>query len=74
MAKMQLGKKGLTDNVKTAIKNAFKTRTRVKIKVLKSATRDQERVEDIAHNIKNMLGDEYEYNVKGFTIDLKKHE
>ena len=75
-AKIQIGKKGLTEGLLEGVDKAFNTRKKVKINVLKAATRDRQEVKDMAKKIINYLeesGDEkYEIETRGFTIKIRK--
>ncbi len=70
--KMQLGKNGLSENFMDSLKNAFKKRKKIKVKVLKSIA-SKEKVKEIADNMIDKLGKKYEYKVIGHTIKIKKH-
>lgn len=72
--KLHLGKRGLTEDFINGLKNAFKTRRRVKIKVLKSLERDREKIKELADKIIEELGENYRCKVIGFTIKLKKEK
>ncbi len=71
-AKFQIGKQGLTENFIFTLKNSFKERKAVKIQVLKSKTREKEKVEEIGEEIVEKLGKNYVYKVMGFVIFIKK--
>ena len=71
-ASIQIGKNGLTDNFILSIENAFKTRKAIKIRVLKSAGHDKEKIKEFAERIVFKLGEKYSYRIVGFSIFLKK--
>lgn len=77
-SKIQVGKKGLTDGLLTAIDNAFNTRKVVKVNLLKSATRDKREVEEMAEKIVDYLRDSrdenYSFETRGFTITISKDQ
>lgn len=68
----QIGKNGLTENFIMTLKNTFKTHTNIRISVLKSGTRDREKIREMAENILDKLGKNYTARVIGFTIVIKK--
>lgn len=72
LKKIQLGKKGLTDNFIETLKVHFKTNLNVKISVLKSSTRDREELKEISNKILDSLGKKYSSKIIGYTIVLKK--
>ena len=72
IAEMQIGKLGLSEGSIIWIENAFKTRMIVKIKVLKSAGHTKEKVKEIADEIVNKLGRNYNYRILGFVISIRK--
>jgi len=69
---IQIGKNGLTEGIINVLKNSFKTREDVKVKILKSAGHNQESVKKIAEKIVDELGKNYTYKILGFTIFIKK--
>ncbi len=72
LKKIQLGKKGLTDNFIETLKVHFKTHLNVKISVLKSSTRDKEELKEISNKILEGLGKNYSSKIIGYTLVLKK--
>ena len=72
MAETQIGKNGLTDGNIVWIENAFTNRMIVKVKVLKSAGHDKEKVKEIAEQIISKLGRNYNYRIVGFVIAIRK--
>lgn len=72
IAETQIGKLGLSEGNIAWIENAFKNRMIVKIRVLKSAGHDREKVKKIAEEIVSKLGRNYNYRIIGFVISLRK--
>ena len=73
--KMQvnIGKNGLNEGIIEVLENAFKTRERVRISVLKAAGHTRENVKQIAENIISKLGTKYDYTIIGFVIIIRKY-
>ncbi len=69
---IQLGKQGITDNFILTLKNHFKKHTNMKVKVLKSAGHDKEKVKRYAEEILEKLGKNYTSKTLGFSIFIKK--
>ena len=72
LAKIQIGKEGLTEGIIANLNNQFKKHTTVKVVVLKSAGQDKEKVKKYSEEILESLGAKYTARVIGFTIALKK--
>lgn len=72
IAKMQLGKKGLTDNFLETLKAHFQKNKNIKISVLKSCCRNKQELKKIAEELLNKLGKNYTARAIGYTINLKK--
>ena len=68
----QIGKNGLTETGIKHLASAFKTRKVIKVQLLKSATNDRTRMEEIAEKLINELPGKYNYRIIGFTIILMK--
>lgn len=68
ITKLQLGKKGLTENFIETLKNAFKTYDIVKISVIQH----KEETEKMASEIVDKLGKKFTYKIIGFTIAIRK--
>ena len=66
--KIQLGKKGLTENFISTLSSAFKTHEVVKIAV----HQHKEETTQMAEEIVNKLGNKYTYKIIGFTIIIRK--
>jgi RNA-binding protein YhbY len=72
LSQIQLGKKGITDNLLETLKDHFKNHENVKISVLKSAGHDKKKVKEYSEEILNALGKNYTVRTLGFTIFIKK--
>lgn len=70
ITKLQLGKKGISENFLETLKNHFQKNKDIKISVLKSAGR--ENLKKFEGEILNTLGKNYTSRTIGFTINLKK--
>ena len=71
----QLGKSEIDENFLETIKASFKRQDIIKIKVLKTQTRDKEQVKNLAEKIAKGIETEtrrYKPRVIGFTIILNK--
>ena len=68
--KIQLGKKGITENFITSLKNQFNDCRNIKISVLKSAGR--ENLKKYEQQIIKELGLNFTARTIGFTINIKK--
>jgi RNA-binding protein YhbY len=71
---IQLGKKGITQELLGEIKKRFDINKfqNMKIHVLKSARENRDDVKRYAEEIKNYLGNKYTYRIIGFSIFFKK--
>jgi len=69
---MHLGKNGITANFIETLKSHFKNHKNIRISVLKSATRDREKLKKNALDILENLGKNYTARIIGFTIVVKK--
>ena len=72
VAKIQLGKQGVTEGLISNLKNSFKTNKNVRVSVLKSCCRDREELKKIESEILEKLGPPFSSRVIGYTIALKK--
>lgn len=72
LANMQLGKNGLSSGFIDCLKNTFKERESIKIRILKSAGHDKEKIKKMAEEIIENLGKKYTYKIIGFSIFIKK--
>ncbi len=73
-SKLQLGKQGLTENFIESLRKTFKNRELVRISLLKSYSRDREKLRDTADKLCEQLSDigNFKQAIIGFTIILKK--
>ena len=72
LGQIQLGKNGITENFIESLKNQFKNCENVKISVLKSASRDREKIKKLKDQILEKLGKKYTARIIGFTIIIKE--
>ena len=72
--KMQLGKSGLMPNFIESLRKTFKNRDSVRISLLKSYSREREKLKNTAEELCKQFGDigTFKYTIIGFTIILKK--
>lgn len=69
---VQIGKKGLNENLIENLKKFFKTRESIKARILKSACRDKEEARKMADELVDKLGKNYTYRLVGYTLALRK--
>ena len=69
---IQIGKKGISENLIESLKAHFKTHANVKLVFLSSSTRDRKKLKKQAEDILEKLGKNYTYRILGFTIFIKK--
>jgi RNA-binding protein YhbY len=72
LSKIQIGKKGVTENFVSTLKTYFKNNNVVKISVLKSARESREKTKEYADELLEKLGVNFTSRVIGHTIALKK--
>ena len=72
VAKIQIGKNGLSENFFLTLESYFKLHKNVKVIVLKSAREDKEETKRYAEKILEKLGKTYTARIVGHTIALKK--
>ena len=72
VAKIQIGKNGLSENFFLTLESYFKLHKNVKVIVLKSAREDKEETKRYAEKILERLGKIYTARIVGHTIALKK--
>ena len=72
LAKIQLGKAGITDNFVLTLKNHFKKYDNVKVSVLRSCCRDKEELKKISNDMLEKLGANYTLKTIGYTLAIKK--
>jgi RNA-binding protein YhbY len=69
-AQFQIGKAGLTGGIISSLNVLVKSHSRIRISVLKSATRDRAELEKMAEEIKSRVDAKCDYKLIGFTIIL----
>jgi len=69
---IQVGKRGISENLIETLKSHFKKHTNVKLVFLQSSTRDKKKLKKQAEEVINGLGKNYTYRILGFTIFIKK--
>ena len=72
VAKIQLGKNGLSENFFATLESYFKIRKNVKVIVLKSAREEKTMTKKYAEEILKKLGNKYTAKIVGHTIALKR--
>ncbi|MEM4357938.1 MAG: YhbY family RNA-binding protein [Candidatus Pacearchaeota archaeon] len=76
IAKIQIGKAGITPGMLENITKSFKTRQLVKINILKGYSRDRKKIkseaEFICRELESKTGKKYRASIIGFTIIIKK--
>jgi RNA-binding protein YhbY len=72
LIKLQIGKKGLTEEFIENLREIFKKSEHARISILKSATRDKKEVKEWAEKIVNNLGKNFTFKTIGYTIVLRK--
>ncbi|MFH1425642.1 MAG: YhbY family RNA-binding protein [archaeon] len=72
IAKFQIGKQSLTKEFINSIALAFKNRRQVRISVLKSCTRDKDKIKQITEELQKSLPVKTNFRIIGFTIILIK--
>jgi len=69
---IQVGKKGVTENLIETLKSHFKKHVNVKVVFLPSSTRNRKKLKKQAEEIINELGKNYTYRILGYTMFIKK--
>ncbi len=72
MAKFQIGKLGVNAGVIDSLKLYFKTHKVVRVSVLKGSLRGREEVRKMAGELVSGLGENYDCQLIGFTIIVRK--
>jgi len=72
ISSVQVGKKGVSENLIETLQSHFKKHQNVKVVFLKSSIRDRKKLKKQAENIVNELGKNYTYRILGFTVFIKK--
>lgn len=70
--KFQIGKNGLNAGVIITLNTLLKNHNRIRISLLKNATRDKKRIKEIADEIIKKVEYRCSYRIIGFTIILKR--
>ena len=72
LAKLQIGKSGITQGFVQSVELALKTHSRVRISALKSSGRDKKIIREMAEEVVKKLKTKCDYKIIGFTIILIK--
>jgi len=72
MIKLQIGKKGLTNEFIEQLKIVFKNEESVRISILKSACRDKEEAKQMTDKILSELGRNYTSRLIGYVVVIRK--
>jgi len=72
LVRLQLGKKGLTEEFISDLNKRFKEAESIRISLLKTATRNKEEMKQWAEKMINNLGKNYTYTLVGYTIVIRK--
>ena len=70
--KIQLGKRGLTEEFVNQAKDLFKNEEIIKISILKSACRNKDDAEKLADNLMESLGKNFDYRLVGYVLTVRK--
>ena len=69
---LQIGKKGYTEEFAKQVQHEFEERTRIRINILKSATRNNEEAKEIADKLMAFLGPHYTSRLIGYVLTVHK--
>ena len=72
ISSIQVGKKGVSENLINTLKSHFKNHQNVKVVFLKNSIRDKKKLKKQAEEIVNELGKNYTYRILGYTVFIKK--
>ena len=72
ISSVQVGKKGVSENLINTLKTHFKNHQNVKVVFLKNSVRDKKKLKKQAEELVNELGKNYTYRILGYTIFIKK--
>ncbi len=76
LVKIQIGKKGISQGMLENIVKSFKNTDLIKINILRSYSREKEKIrkdaEEICKELEKATNKKYTYKVIGFTIIIKK--
>ena len=70
--RIQLGKKGLTEEFINQARDLFKNEEIIKISILKSACRNKDDAEKLADNLMESLGKNFDYKLVGYVLTVRK--
>lgn len=70
--RIQLGKKGLTEEFINQARDLFKNEEIIKISILKSACRNKNDAEKLADNLMESLGKNFDYKLVGYVLTVRK--
>jgi len=70
--RIQLGKKGLTEEFINQARDLFKNEEIIKISILKSACRNKNDAEKLADNLMESLGKNFDYRLVGYVLTVRK--
>lgn len=72
ISSVQVGKKGISNNLIETIKTHFKNHKNVKVVFLKNSVRDRKKLKKTTEEIITELGKNYTYRILGYTVFIKK--
>lgn len=72
ISSIQVGKKGISDNLIETLKTHFKKHQNVKVVFLKNSVRDRRKLKKAVEEILEGLGKNYTYRILGYTVFIKK--
>ncbi len=72
VAQFQIGKLGVNPGVIESLKTVLKNHKQVRISVLKSASRDRNKLKEMVKEIEDKLEIPFDYKIIGFTIILRR--
>ena len=72
ISSIQIGKKGVPENINETLQTYFKNHQNVKLVFLKTSYRDKKKIKDVVENIISHLGNNYTYRIVGFIVFIKK--
>ena len=70
--RLQIGKKGLTEEFLVQLKSIFENENLLKVTILKSACRDKEQAKKMAEELVDALGKNYTYRLIGYVLTIHK--
>ena len=72
ISSIQVGKKGVSENLINTLKTHFKNHQNVKVVFLKNSIRDKKKLKKQAEEVIDELGKNYTYRILGYTVFIKK--